>query len=185
MIDTIQPGRGLAPVKARRHVADRSGGSGTPLPTDVVAGAARRVRVVALLYAATFLVLGPVAALLSGDGGLFFGSPLRWSPSIVGIVTALAVVAVSVSPRCPPRTILIIGLLFEAAGAYGIAAARYLHRSRQTRRPFRGSPSGSWCSRRSCPARLAARSCRRSGLARPCRSWSLPGFCFATESRRP
>jgi eukaryotic-like serine/threonine-protein kinase len=131
MIETIRPGQGLAPVKARRRVADRTGGSGTALPSDVVSGAARRVRVVALLYAATFFVLGPLAALLSGDGGPFFGSPLRWGPSIVGIVTALAVVAVSVSPRFPARTVLTIGLLFEVAGAYGIAAARYLNPSPQ------------------------------------------------------
>jgi serine/threonine-protein kinase len=89
------------------------------------------VRIVALLYAATFFVLGPLAALLSGDGPGFFASPLRWSPPIAGIVTAVAVVAVSVSPRFPARTVLLIGLLFEVVGAYGIAAARYLNPSPQ------------------------------------------------------
>jgi serine/threonine-protein kinase len=90
------------------------------------------VRIVALLYAATFLVAGPLAALLSGAGRVeFFASPLRWGPSIIGMVTALAVVAVSVSPRFAPRTVLVIGLFFEVAGAYGIAAARYLDPSPQ------------------------------------------------------
>jgi serine/threonine-protein kinase len=129
--DSIRPGQGVAPAKARGQGADRNGGSGTGLPADVVAGAARRVRVVALLYAATFFVLGPLAALLSGDGPGFFSSPLRWAPPIVGIVTALMVVAVSVSPRFTARTVLLIGLLFEVAGAYGIAAARYLAPSPQ------------------------------------------------------
>src|SRR5262245_25547599 len=130
--DPIRPGRGVAPAKARRPGADRTGGSGTALPTDVVTDAARRVRVVALLYAATFFVAGPLAALLSGDGRpVFFASPLRWSPSIVGIVTALAVVAASVSSRFAARTILVIGLIFEVVGAYGIAAARYLDPSPQ------------------------------------------------------
>jgi serine/threonine protein kinase len=130
--DTNRPGRGIAPARARRPAADRTGGSGTALPSDVVADATRRVRVVALLYAATFFVAGPLAALLSGDGrAVFFASPLRWSPSIVGIVAALAVVAVSSTPRFPPRTVLVIGLLFEVVGAYGIAAARYLDPSPQ------------------------------------------------------
>jgi serine/threonine-protein kinase len=139
--DTIRPGRGVAPAKARRRGADRTGGSGTALPSDIVADAARRVRVVALLYAATFFAAGPLAALLSGDGRpAFFASPLRWSPSVVGIVTALAVVAVSISPRFSSRTVLAIGLLFEVAGAYGIAAARYLDPSPQSAE----APAVSW-----------------------------------------
>jgi eukaryotic-like serine/threonine-protein kinase len=138
--DTIRAGRGVAPAKARRPGADRTGGSGTALPADVVAGAARRVRVVALLYAATFSVLGPLAALLSGDGAGFFASPLRWSPPIIGIASALAVVAISVSPRFPAKTVLLIGLLFEVVGAYGIAAARYLNPSMQPA----DAPAVSW-----------------------------------------
>ena len=55
------------------------------------------VRVVALIYAATFFAAGPLAALLSGEGrAAFFASPFRWVPSAVGIVTALAVAAASV-----------------------------------------------------------------------------------------
>src|SRR5262245_48487759 len=139
--DTIRPGRGVALAQARRRGADQTGGSRTTLPTDVVAEAARRVRVVALIYAATFFAAGPLAALLSGDGSpAFFASPLRWGPSIVGIVTALLVVAVSVSPRFSPRTVLVIGLFFEVVGAYGIAATRYLDPSPQAAE----APAVSW-----------------------------------------
>ena len=139
--DSIRPGGGVAPAKARRPRADRTGGSGTALPSDVLADAARRVRVVALLYAATFFAAGPLAALLSGDGRTpFFASPLRWGPSIAGIVTALAVVALSVSPRFPARTVLAIGLVFEVVGAYGIAAARYLNPAPQPAE----APAVSW-----------------------------------------
>ena len=138
--DSIRSGRGVAPAKAHRPGADRTG-SRTALPSDVVTDAARRVRVVALLYAATFFVVGPLAALLSGDGSpVFFASALRWSPSIIGILTALAVVAVSANARIPTSTVLVIGLLFEVVGAYGIAAARYLDPSPQ---PTDG-PSVSW-----------------------------------------
>lgn len=39
----------------------------TPLPTDVVADAARRVAIVSALYAVTFFVVGPVAAPMSSE----------------------------------------------------------------------------------------------------------------------
>jgi serine/threonine-protein kinase len=79
--------------------------------------------------------------MLSGDGRpAFFASALRWSSSVAGIATALAVVLASINPRLQAKTILAIGLLFEVVGAYGIAAARYLDPSTQPA----DAPTVSW-----------------------------------------
>jgi serine/threonine-protein kinase len=92
----------------------------------MVDDAARRLRAMALLYAATFLLVGPVAALIVPAERGFLTNPWRWTPSAASIVVALVVAAVSHARRLPPARLLLLGLVFEVAGAYGIAAARYL-----------------------------------------------------------
>ncbi len=140
-IDTARVGRGVAPAKGRGVPVDETGGFRAALPSDIVADAARRVRVVALLYAFTFLVVGPLTAIGSAlERQAFFGSALRWGPSIVSIAAALVVVAASLSPRLAPKRVLAIGLAFEVVGSYGIAAARYLDPQQQATAP----PGVSW-----------------------------------------
>jgi eukaryotic-like serine/threonine-protein kinase len=125
---TQQATRGAAVAKQRRRSQpNKTSGVRTPLPSDIVADATRRVRIMALLYAATFFILGPMAALASSAGRQAFAvSPLRWGPSVVSIGVALLVFAASASRRLAPRTVLTIGLAFEVVGSYGIASARYL-----------------------------------------------------------
>jgi serine/threonine-protein kinase len=142
--DTVRVGRALARGARRRAVsAPPTGGRRSSLPADVAADAARRLRAVALLYAAVFFIVGPVTALSSSpaDRQAFFTSVLRVGPSLLSIVTAL-LVAASTHPRAnlAPRTVLTIGLLFEVVGSYGIAAARYLDPAQQAIVP----PGVSW-----------------------------------------
>lgn len=116
-----------APRPARPGGVYDGTSASTPLPTDVMADAGRRLRVVALVYAAVFSTVGPVTALLSPSARvMFFDSALRWGPSLVSIAVALAVVAATRSQRLAARHILVLGLVFEVAGSYGIASARYL-----------------------------------------------------------
>jgi serine/threonine-protein kinase len=142
--ETVRVGSALAPGARRRGViAPQTGGRGTSLPADVVADAARRLRAVALLYATVFFIVGPVTALSSGpaERHAFFTNVLRVGPSLLSILTAL-VVAASTHPRAnlSSRSVLTIGLLFEVAGSYGIAAARYLDPAQPTFAP----PGVSW-----------------------------------------
>jgi serine/threonine-protein kinase len=108
----------------------------TSLPRDFETDGARRLRVVVALYAFAFLVSGPITALLSPDERVtFFGSALRWVPSLLSLAAALAVTAFTWNPRVPTATLLGLGLIFEVAGSYGIAAAQYLNAERWTVMP--------------------------------------------------
>src|SRR5262245_52294875 len=91
--DARQPTLAKAPRPRRR---DERPAVRTALPSDVVADATRRVRVVALIYAASFLAAGPLSALISPAAReTFFATPLRWAPSTISIAVALLVVAAS------------------------------------------------------------------------------------------
>ena len=118
-----------------------SGVRRTSLPPDVVADAARRLRVVALLYAGVFFVVGPLTAIVSpSERQAFFSSALRLGPSLLSISAAIAVAMVSYKAHIAPKLVLAIGLVFEVVGSYGIAAARYLDPGQQAMAP----PGVSW-----------------------------------------
>jgi eukaryotic-like serine/threonine-protein kinase len=168
-----QATRGAAVAKKRRPPrTDAGSGVRTPLPTDVLADATRRVRVMALIYAATFFALGPIAALASAAGRLaFFSTPLKWGPSVISIGVALLVAAASLSRRLPSKTVLAMGLAFEVVGSYGIAAARYLDPQPQPA----AAPTVSWvaiwillfATLVPCPPRRAALTALLSATAVP------------------
>ena len=95
-------------------------------PVDLLSQSAGRLRVLALLYAFVFFMAGILPALLfPADRALFLGSFLQWGPSVIGIAVALAVVAVIRSDRVPPATAVKLGLAFEIASSYAIAAAEF------------------------------------------------------------
>src|SRR5205823_8662063 len=82
--------------------------------------------VLALLYAFVFFMAGIFPALLfPGDRARFLGSFLPWGPSVIGIGVALLVAAVIRSPRLPLPTAMNLGLAFEIASSYAIAAAEF------------------------------------------------------------
>jgi plasmid stabilization system protein ParE len=95
-------------------------------PADLLSQSAGRLRVLALLYAFIFFMAGIVPALLiPADRARFLGSFLQWGPSVTGIGVALLVAAVIRSPRLPLPTAMSIGLAFEIASSYAIAAAEF------------------------------------------------------------
>ena len=69
------------------------------------------------------------------DRAAFLGSVLRSAPSILSITIALLVAALTWSHASPVTTMLIIGLVFEVIGSYGIAAAQFLDASRWAMEP--------------------------------------------------
>ena len=95
-------------------------------PADLLGQAAGRIRVLALLYAGVFFLAGILPALLfPEDRARFLGSPVQWVPGVIGIVVALLVAAVVRSRRVPLPTAMNLGLVFEIASSYAIAAAEF------------------------------------------------------------
>jgi serine/threonine-protein kinase len=108
----------------------------TGLPPDLLAESARRLRILALLYAFVFFVSNPLTAILFPDErASFLASVVRWAPSTVSIALALLVAALTWLRRMPPEAVLTMGLVFEVAGSFGIAAAQYLDVARYTTEP--------------------------------------------------
>ena len=108
----------------RRDAAARGISSG--FPADLLRQSAGRLRVLALLYAFVFFMAGILPALLlPGDRPLFLSSVVQWGPAVLGITVALLVVAVLRSPRLSPPAAMNVGLAFEIASSYAIAAAEF------------------------------------------------------------
>ena len=107
--------------------AARVGARATGLPRDLIIQSAARLRVLALLYAFVFFMVAVVPALLvQPDRARMFGSFLLWGPGVISIAVALLVAALVRSPRRPLSVTLNLGLAFEVAASYGIAAAEFL-----------------------------------------------------------
>ena len=96
-------------------------------PPDLVARSARRLRILALLYAFVFFMAGIFPALLiTGDRAVFFSNFLVWGPGAISIVVALLVAGLTRSSRLPLSWVMTIGLAFEVVSSFGIAAAEFL-----------------------------------------------------------
>src|SRR5215471_13964313 len=103
----------------------------TRLPPELLAQSARRLRIVALLYAFVFFMSDPLQAILfSEERARYLASPIRWAPSTISIVVALLVAALTWNRRIAVETVLTLGLVFEVAASFGIAAAQFLDGSR-------------------------------------------------------
>src|SRR2546422_11149327 len=95
-------------------------------PVVVLTHPAGRLRVLAMLYAFVFFMAVIFPTLLCpGDRARFLGSFGQWGPSVLGIGVALLVAAVIRSPRLPLPTAMNLGLAFEIASSYAIAAAEF------------------------------------------------------------
>jgi serine/threonine-protein kinase len=106
--------------------APTAGGISSGFPVDLLSQSAGRLRILALLYAFIFFMAGIFPALLvPGDRARFLGSFLQWGPAVIGIMVALLVAAVIRRPGLPPHTAMTLGLAFEVASSYAIAAAEF------------------------------------------------------------
>lgn len=97
-------------------------------PTDLLRRSARRLQVIALLYAAVFFMAGMLPALMrAGDREIFLGDALQWGPGVAGIAVAIAVAAIIQFTSIAPLQAMTLGLVFEVASSYAIAAAEFAH----------------------------------------------------------
>jgi plasmid stabilization system protein ParE len=102
----------------------RARGISSGLPADLLSQSAGRLRVLALLYAFVFFMAGIFPALLF-DRAHFLGSFVQWGPGVIGIVVGLVVAVLIRSPRLPVAITMKLGLVFEIASSYAIAAAEF------------------------------------------------------------
>ena len=115
-----------ATLLSRSSVEAASPKLSSGFPPDILTQSARRLRAIAVLYAAVFLTAGVLPALVfTADRARFFGSVVQWAPAVAGIIVALVVAAVVRCPPLPVATAMNIGLVFEVASSYAIAAAEF------------------------------------------------------------
>jgi hypothetical protein len=101
------------------------------LAPELLSQSASRLRVLALLYAFTFFMAGLFPNLIDAERrAVFWVNPVHWMPGLISIAIALAVGALTLSPRVPLQTVLNVGLMFEVVSCYGIALAEYLEPTR-------------------------------------------------------
>ena len=103
-----------------------SRGHSPGFPLDLLQQSAGRLRILALLYAVLFFMAGIVPALvLPEERARFLASFLFWGPGVIGIAVALVVAAVIRTERFSLPTAMNVGLVFEIASSYAIAAAEF------------------------------------------------------------
>jgi serine/threonine-protein kinase len=109
-------------VEHASPVGEHAGG----LPIDVLSQSISRLRVLALLYAFVFFMTQISTLLLPQQRARMLGSFVLWGPGAISIAVALFVAALIRSARIPLSVKAHIGLAFEVAASYGIAAAEFL-----------------------------------------------------------
>lgn len=99
----------------------------TTLPPALMAQAARRLRVMAWLYAGVFFVAGILPVLLLPvERAIFLSHPARWLPSVLSVAAALVAAFLAARPALAPDVVVRLGLAFQVVGTVGIACAEYL-----------------------------------------------------------
>jgi len=98
------------------------------LSADILSRSARRLRILALMYAFTVFMAGYVPNLIFADArAMMLSSPLYWLPGVIAIAMALVVAALTVYGNLPLPTLMNVGLVFLVLSNLGIAIAEYSH----------------------------------------------------------
>ena len=98
------------------------------LSDDILSRSARRLRILALMYAFTFFMAGYVPNLIFANArAMLLSSYEFWVPGLVAIAMALLVAALTAYAKLPLTTLLNVGLVFLVLSNFGIAIAEYIH----------------------------------------------------------
>ena len=115
----LRPGPGRRTTGHRNHTAG--------LSSEIIGQSAERLRILALLYTFVFFMAAYFPPLLfSADRARFFGKFILWGPGAISMTVALLFAAATKSPRIPLPVVMSMGLAFQVASSYGIAAAEFL-----------------------------------------------------------
>jgi serine/threonine-protein kinase len=116
-------GNTLVPVKDRRTTGARESTFG--LPADVVSQSARRLRILASLYAFVYAMAAYLPALLiAEERARMHSNYMHWVPAAVAITVAL-LVAFVMRARVELPVVMKVALLFEIVSSYGIATGEF------------------------------------------------------------
>lgn len=96
------------------------------LPRDLLLQATKRLRALTLLFAFTFFMSNFFTPIAGGFLQEMFAHFYQWGPGTISIVVSLFVFGLTFHKRLSPNTLMNVGLIFGAAGSYGIAAAQYI-----------------------------------------------------------
>jgi len=115
-------------LRPRDAVVTATRGDTRGLSAEILRRSARRLRILALMYAFTFFMAGYVPNLIFADArAMMLSSALYWLPGIIAIAMALVVAALTVYAALPLSTMMNIGLVFLVLSNFGIAIAEYAH----------------------------------------------------------
>jgi serine/threonine-protein kinase len=103
----------------------RATGTAPSLPDDLLRDAAKRLRLVALIYAGGVVVAELSVALLDQVQREQYAHFYGWGPGTISVIIAFAVAVLAGSRRVPLQTIMNIGVVFEIVAAYSIAISTY------------------------------------------------------------
>jgi eukaryotic-like serine/threonine-protein kinase len=101
------------------------------LSPEILSRSARRLRILALMYAFTFFMASFFPALVSERGRAELVANLAYVvPDILSILMGLVVAAATLHRRLPLHVVLNLGLAFLIVSNYGIAIAEYINPGR-------------------------------------------------------
>ena len=111
--------------------ATTTGGGTRGLSAEILSRAARRVRILALMYAFTFFMAAFLPNLLfERERAEMFANFVFWIPDVVAIVLGLVVAACTLNSRVPLPVIMNLSVGFLVVSSFGIAVAEYINPDR-------------------------------------------------------
>lgn len=98
------------------------------LSTEIIGQSARRLRILALVYAFVFFMSSFMGTLFFAEGRAeMLANPGYWLPDILSIAIALLVAALTLTKRVPLSLVMNFGLAFLVTSNYGIAISEYIN----------------------------------------------------------
>jgi serine/threonine-protein kinase len=127
----MPPSRRETLLHAQEDLRLATAASTRGLSTDILSRSARRVRILALMYAFTFFMAAFLPNLIFDDArAQMLANFGYWVPDLFAIAMALIVAAFTLVERVPVTVVLNVGLGFLIASNYGIAIAEYINPAR-------------------------------------------------------
>ena len=119
-------------VEKARATSSMEGKSSGTLPADLLRQSADRLGGVCLIYALAFFMANFFASMVAGELARKLSSFENYGPGAVSIAAALLVFGLTRSSRVPLTTLMVLGLVFEVVGSFGIAFAEFWGINRDT-----------------------------------------------------
>jgi hypothetical protein len=118
-------------LRPREEIPLTTRGGTRGLSPEILGRSARRLRILALMYAFTFFMASFLPALVSEMGRAELAANAAYMvPDVLSILVGLAVAAATLNRSLPLHLVLNLGLAFLIVSNYGIAIAEYVNPAR-------------------------------------------------------